>query len=437
MVAKTKVIIFGGGLSGLVAAHTLSRGGVEHTLIEKSPRLGGGNRCYRDSKGRIFDSGYHALDYNRSECATDFFIDALRGEYHRFTLQRGIAVGGEVFGYALPPEEWPQSLQPILGDVGERNDIENPVTRDKLDRVYGKAFTDFVYDRVLGSYPTLLRALEEGGDLPEQMRLIYPWFFPAIAKAGRSRSGESESYHDAMREKGGQQVLYPKQGGFENFLLSLARDVEQGNGTILVGESEIDVVFEKTGNRIEKVATSKGELVADYYLWCAPVPLALRMLGEDIGLKSSQNLMLGNFSFENDIGSKYHEILVGDSDHLINRISYPGKVSQSEDRTLQVEFLCPAGGEFDKTPEQWRSLWETSLKSLGLITDENVIEEFSFHCEMRGFVVAEKYDDLIDRCREIYTNLNTNLRIPFLSLGPENINRLVPGVISYLKNEVL
>jgi len=435
-IVKTKVLVLGGGLSGLVASHTLSCQGIEHILIEKSPRLGGGNRSYQDSKGRHFDCGYHALDWNRSKCATEFFTKALKGQYHCFHLQRGIAMGGEVFDYALAPGKWPTSFQKRLASVAPIDDIEAPVTRDKLNAVYGEMFTTFIFDTVLSSYPTLMCALDDGGDLADQLRLIYPWFFPAVSK-NKTRIGESECYHDAMRENGGQKVLYPKEAGFEWFLTCLSQEVERGKGRILVGESGVDLIFKKGTFEVEKVTTSEGDLIAEDYLWCAPVPQLIGMVGGTLELGSPQHLVLGNFSFKNELISKYHEILVGDKNHLINRISYPEKMAQSKNTTLQVEFLCPAEERYEMSAERWRSLWEDSLKEFGLIKESDIIEEYSFHRERRGFVVAEKYEDLVERCRNIYTRSGTDIKVPFFSLGPENINRLIPSVTSYIKREML
>ena len=428
----------------MVAAYALARQGVNPVLIEKSPRLGGSSRSYQDSKGQIFDSGHHALDFNRSKFTTDLFMEVLNGEYNRFPLRRGIVLGGEVFAYASPPDKWPESLQPLLQNIAPCDTIEAPLTREKISQVYGRAFTDFIYDKVLSSYPTLFRAIEEGGSISDQMRLIYPWFFPSIPKDSATNESETTAYHLAMRTEGqSQEILYPKEGGFEGFTRALAEKAKQAGAIFLLGETQSEIVFHADGKKINKIKTSQGDLVADKYLWCAPVPIALHILGKDLGLKSPQNLLLGNFSFESELSTaskqigEFNEIIVGDNDHLINRITFPGKLSCTGNKTLQVEFLCPDGGEFDKRPDQWRGLWEQSLRTLGLITDEDKIGEFSFHTEGRGFVVPENYDDLIARCQRMYDDCDTNLEVPYFSLGPENINRIIPGVISYVDTEVV
>lgn len=442
MTIKTDYLIFGGGLSGVVAAYTLAKNGINAILLERDDRLGGANRSYRDGAGRVFDSGHHALDYNRSMEASELFEKVLDGAFRRIPLRRGIVVGGEVFDYGAPIAEWPESLQPLLTDTADVDRIEGEVTRDKIAACFGERFQSFIYETVLPSYPTLMQAIAEGGSESDQMRLIYPWFFPFVPKGDVTRDGESKAFHDSMRGPGAlQEILYPTTGGFESFPLSIARKAEEMGCRIMIGERNLEIDFASDGCTLRKVGTSIGDIVADHYLWCAPVPVALRIFGQSLPMKTPQDLHLGNFTFDREISetrtAAYNEILVGDINHAINRITFPGRLSGDNDRTMQVEFMTPATEEYAIDANDWRDRWENSLRSLGLIDDGIGIEEFSHHRENRGFVVAITYDDLMDQCRELYDATGTNLEVPYLALGPENINRLIPGVISYIEETAL
>ena len=55
--SEKSVIIFGGGLSGLVAANICSQYGIKSLLVENTNLLGGGNKSLKDKEGNIFDYG--------------------------------------------------------------------------------------------------------------------------------------------------------------------------------------------------------------------------------------------------------------------------------------------------------------------------------------------------------------------------------------------
>jgi oxygen-dependent protoporphyrinogen oxidase len=81
-VARGQVIIVGGGVAGLSAAWDLAKAGVEHTLIEKQPRLGGviETRQWEDCL---------------LECGPDSFISA---KPEAMTLIRELGLEGDVIG---------------------------------------------------------------------------------------------------------------------------------------------------------------------------------------------------------------------------------------------------------------------------------------------------------------------------------------------------
>ena len=80
--ARGQVIIIGGGVAGLSAAYDLSKAGVDHTLIEKQPRVGGvvETRQWEDCL---------------LECGPDSFLSA---KPEAMTLIRELGLEGDVIG---------------------------------------------------------------------------------------------------------------------------------------------------------------------------------------------------------------------------------------------------------------------------------------------------------------------------------------------------
>ena len=138
MKSKKSVIIFGGGLSGLVTAYICSHSGINTTLIENTSLLGGGNKSIKDKEGNIFDYGYHALDYNRSLIATNFFKKILSNNFRKFKLKRGIVIKNHLIKYNEKINNWPEELKSLFPNKLKIDTIQGTRTRRKISNRFGK-----------------------------------------------------------------------------------------------------------------------------------------------------------------------------------------------------------------------------------------------------------------------------------------------------------
>jgi len=418
------VAIIGAGLSGLVAAHTLTSFGIKCCLIEKNNQVGGGNLSFENDLGSIFDSGYHALDHMRSEITTKLFKKVVDQSCHKIKLNRGIFIGGELIDYNAPVEQWPKSLAEMI-DSPEFDSITGDVTKDKISKAYGSKFSDFCVNEILQSYPSEIRAIKEGRDSTHCFNFIYPWFFPKVNKKIGGTLTEWDRYHNSMRTKD-QYVLYPKLGGFYGFITGLFNDIDKKYCDVYLDSKEISINI-NNDNTCTKVTLSDYEITADNYFWCAPFFGLAAMLKLPMPEGVSQTLVLGSFQFKDELTLVYHEILVGDKSHKINRISFPGNIRNEPNNLLQVEFIYPTD-EIDMDTNQWLDEWKGSLFRMGLIGNVE-IENFRFDIQPKGMVTKEYLDEISFEYKSKIENTKTNIFVPFVNAGPENINRLVPEVI--------
>jgi protoporphyrinogen oxidase len=425
------IVIIGGGLSGLVSANICSHLGIDTVIVEQSNSLGGGNKSKNDSQGNIFDYGHHALDENRSLLTTKFFQKVLKNEYLKFKLNRGIILKNNLFSYNEKFSKWPKEFQQIFKISSLDDDIKNNLNRKNISKIYGKEFTDFAFDQIMKSYPSIKWAIDNGGKEEDFFGAIYPWFFPNKTKK-ISRDFEWDKFHDKKRMSLDHYVLYPKYGGFQGFIDAIVNDIDMKYCKIKKNMKNLEIKTHSKTKNIESIKVNNELITGDLFFWCAsPVPLAKILKIKSKMTKSGlpQTFIFGNFVFEKNISSKFHEILVGSSEHYINRISFPGKIRKMKNNLIQVEFSFP-NNQFDLNKNNWKKIWLQSLYDLELVNKDNLLKNYSFISENRGSVSKYNLQFLTKLLKnDVMKSIGDNVIIPSFNLGPENINRVIPEVI--------
>lgn len=419
-------IVIGGGLAGSIAVRILSEQRYRVLVIEKQEHLGQNNRSFQNGRGEIFDPGYHALDENRSPFTTRFFAKVLDGKMHRIRLRRGIVVSGHLFDFNAPVSEWPQKLAALFPAKELDDSIGGEPSRQSLARIYGSAFTMLAFDEIVSSYPSLQWQRERGVPEEKLLNLIYPWFFPR-ARRHWLPTDESGRFHAAMRESGDQQVLYPDEGGFGSFVEGIVRGIDHNFTTVRTGAKDVQCRFDASSLLMQGVQCDGVDYTADQYFWCAPVTGLAKLAGLSVPALHPQRLALGSFSFDREVTCPYHEILVGDPRVPIGRISFPGKIAGTSNHRVQAEYLYPVGFH-EADPATWQAQCLESFRALGIISRDAQVVEYTQTFEPRGFASVEDLYASVHHYGEVFATERTNVRIPHLGLGPENINRVVPSV---------
>ena len=425
------IVIIGGGLSGLVSANICSHLGIDTVIIEKSNSLGGGNKSKNDSQGNIFDYGYHALDENRSLLTTKFFQKVLKNEYFKFKLNRGLVLKNNLFSYNEKFSKWPKEFQQNFKINSLDDDIGNNLNRKNISKIYGKKFTDFAFDQIAKSYPSIKWTMDNGGKEEDFFGLIYPWFFPRKNKK-TPRDSEWDKFHDKKRMFLDHYVLYPKNNGFQGFIDAIVNDIDMKYCKIKKNIKNLKIKTHSKTNNIESIKVNNELIHGDLFFWCtSPISLAKMLKIKSPMTKSGlpQTIIFGNFVFEKNISTKFHEILVGSLEHYINRISFPGKIMKMKNNLIQVEFSFP-NNQFNLNKNNWKKIWLQSLYDLGLVNKDNLLKNYSFISENRGFVSKYDLQFLTNSLKNnMMKSIGNNIIIPSFNLGPENINRVIPEVI--------
>jgi protoporphyrinogen oxidase len=421
-----EALVIGGGIAGLITSLILTKNGYRVLLLEKEKHLGGTNRSFRNARGDVFDFGYHTLDYNRSPFTTKVFAQVLNGRFHSFSLKRGMVIRGHVIRYNAPISEWPEDISRHVEKSDFLDTLDGPPTRESISTIFGEYLTRIAFDEILPSYPCLAWERRNGKPESDLMGQIYPWFFPRSVKNHVSDT-EWSKFHQAVRDKDEHVVLYPDEGGFGAFVDGIADQIDTSNLTLRTGLSKLDVSMENPDQKISYVDADGDRFTADRYFWCAPLTLMGRLINFPFPSVHPQTLCLGSYAFDEELPFHFHEILVGDKNIPINRISFPGKIAGGKNNLVQLEYVYPVG-DGSITEETWKAAGLDHLVKLNLVPRPARVANYHFFSANKGFVSIHDPLKILADLQGLIRRETTNIVYPYIGLEVDNINRIIPSV---------
>jgi len=431
-------IVVGGNVAGMVVAYLLGQLGYATKLLEKQPALGGMDRSFSNRNGRVFDFGLHVLDALRTEVVTKLFRYVVDDDVHETERRRGIVLRNHMIPYNAAPGDWPEELRALWPDGDLIDELgEAPPTRDALSRCYGERFAGMIFDEVLASYPSETRQLDFGVDESRLLTNIYPWFFPRARRVGVTKN-LSRKYHDGKRAGGKEVFLYPRRGGFGAFAEGFRKKLVGLGVEVLTDIPDLHFEMEPAKQHVSWVTARGRRFRAPRVFWCAPVGILYRLLSIPVSELKPDQFVLGSFEFSRPLDCAYHELILGDPQHFINRMSFPGKIGRTTDNLVQLEFAYPrhAPGKFVTDESFWKDCWLASLRKLGIVHDTNELVDFDlktvplvYNCfgiegrEMPEVELGELHPE-------------SNLRPVLPSVRNININTRVPQFLEFLTAEL-
>jgi len=429
-------VVLGASTRGLVAARTLDRLGLRAALIEGSSHVGGADASFAVADGTLFEFGMHVLDEDRSPEATRLFADALAGEFHRVRLRRAIAIRGHVMPYAPRADEMPDELRRMLPRRELVDDLGDELpTRERLARIYGREFTDLVFDEVLPSYPSEFRHRAFGVDESRLLVNVYPWFFPRARRAPRS-GDPSRAFHDRLRSGIEQHVLYPRRGGFGGFTQALLDGLDRERIEVLVGAGEARVELEPGTHVVRAVHAAGREFRAQRYYWAGAWPRLCEILALPCQRANTDQIVIGSFRLDRPAHGDYHEILVGDPALALNRVDFPARFRESDEPLMQVEFAFPRAEKRPLDAAAWLARWKSDLTRLGVLDERHRVLLFDFKTRAMHFNGFGAEGEPLRDADPALIRESSNLRALAPSMANLNLNAHVPRVIAEVEREM-
>lgn len=273
----TRVVVVGGGVSGLAAALRLQQAGAEVTVLEAGPRWGGKLAPVRVGD-LVLDGGAESLLARRAEAVGLVEELGLGGRRTTPTLATPrLLVGGEP--RRLPPSLQgvptdPAALRPLLTPEAaafaetEPDRPAPPLPHDVtigayVDERFGPEVTDRLLEPLLGGvYAGRSRALS--------FAAVAPGLF-ASARAGGSLAGHARA---ALRPGAGP-VFAGLDGGVHTLVDALVAHLADAGAELRTGTTVTTLSRAATGFVL---ATPAGSLTADAVVLATPAHAAARLL---------------------------------------------------------------------------------------------------------------------------------------------------------------
>ena len=393
----------------IVAKHLMTDHNVE--VVDRRKRF-----SFDDSfnfHGKSFDCGYHAIDIGRSEVYNDILL-SLDIDWVKSPSTRSLVFNSKKYKRGYDFKE--------LGEDFSR-EVKNKFSSEfstKLERVYGSEFVSYALENISQSYTQNCIWKEKRLSDKVVLTNIYPWFFPLTSEdVDGGLNDIRPHFHNHMVEEN--MVMYPKVGSFQSITEFLRGSLRNN----MSRPSDGDYRFaELDDNGIMSVEPNTLHILPiDYF------DIAARFNLEFLDYVDT-SFYLVSVVFGNAISFDTHEILVGDKEYYIDRVSSPDTLSSRPDIT-SLQFECEGFSDINE---------EELLNNIRKFTDNFITNAQWVDCDVKRVKIKRFNVEGIDRKIQKVINfvesknpqvvvLNRHVNFEILSNGVENlINKITEKV---------
>ncbi|OXM56114.1 oxidoreductase [Amycolatopsis thailandensis] len=257
---SAQVVVIGGGICGLAAAHRLTRHGLQVTVLEGGDRLGGLGSFFSHG-GQAVERFYHCLMPTDDELLGLMDEVGLKDAVRWRKTTMGMIVEGRRHRFNSPldllrftPLRFHERVRfgvvsLLLRRLGSGRDLDTLRTEDWLRGLYGDRIWEELFAPMFGS-----KFGASFGDVPA----LYLW-----QRLGRERNVATRGY--------------PK-GGYRAIIDALRTSIEEAGGTI-----RLSTPVRRIGSTADGCSLTVGDgevLAAEKVLSTVPLP-QLRLLADD------------------------------------------------------------------------------------------------------------------------------------------------------------
>jgi protoporphyrinogen oxidase len=359
---REKVVIIGGGVTGLAAAGFLG-GTHDCVLLERESELGGYCRTFYQD-GFTWDYSGHFFHF-RNKWVADYVHARLdvenllkvqketriffRGQFVDFPFQHNI--------HQLPMEDFLRCLSEMYEAQADTSVKKFSNFKEMLYGRYGKSLSDMF----LIPYNEKLYAIDADKLDPDSMGRFFPHVeFGELLKSLAQNAGY-ESYNDNF--------AYHRRGA-QAYVEALASYVPGG---VIRTETSCDRID------LDKQVVHAGgeEIPYDRLIATSPLPRILGMAGldEQPDVFSANKVLVFNLGFDKPSTRPEHWTYYPEADWVFFRIGRYDRIFGEDRMSLYVEIGLPADAPVDEAAYLERTLED--LRRVGVVDDHNLISHVS------------------------------------------------------------
>ncbi len=255
---SNRVIVVGGGICGMAAAHQLLQSNFDVTLLEAGPRLGGLGTHFRYRNSWV-DCFYHCIMPTDDHLLGLIDQVGLADQVYWKPTKMGFIISGKRYAFNTAFDLMRFSAIPfgqrirlgavalLLRKLGEGKDLDNISTRDFLTRYFGQSIWENVWQPLFKS-----KFGPHAGNLPA----LYLW-----QRLGREKNVATRGYLT---------------GGLKRLTDALEQSLA-ANGARIIKGCPVDALHETPDGM--QVMTESGDIhEADWVVCTAPMPVLRRLV---------------------------------------------------------------------------------------------------------------------------------------------------------------
>lgn len=354
---KTKYLIIGAGISGLMFANTKKD---DYIIIEKSSEIGGYCKTIYEN-GFIWDYAGHFFHFNTPEMK-NFFMDKMKDEkLIEQDKNTKIFYKGKLIDYPfqtnihqLEKEEFIDCLYDLY------NKTEKDVYDNFLDMLYGK-FGKSIVEKFLKPYNEKLYACDLNSLDKEAMGRFFP-YADINQIINNMKEGKNTSYNNKF--------LYPANGAM-SFLNKLYNDLDKEKVKLNTEVTSINY-DEKT------ITTNNNQIIEyEYLINTAPLTNFLKLTNDnndkELYSKLSYNkVLVFNLGFEKKSDFKEHWIYFPEKDINFYRVGFYDNILNSNRLSMYIEIGYNKDEDYINIEEQLQ-LTLKNLEKVGILKGNKLV----------------------------------------------------------------
>ena len=253
-----RVVVIGGGISGLASALRLSKAGAQVTLLEASDQLGGLGTFFENG-GRWIDRFYHCIMPSDDHLLQLIDEVGLTDQLYWRPTKMGFIVGGDRYPFntavdllRFRPLSFFERLRfgatsLLLRRLGQGKDLDGMTSAAWLAQIYGQVLWDKVW-------APLYRA--KFGDAVDEIPALYIW-----QRLGREKNNSTRGYLRC---------------GHKGLIDAIADSIRAYDGNLRLSTPVATV--EEDGETM-RVTLADGEVLdCDWVISTVPLPLLLQLI---------------------------------------------------------------------------------------------------------------------------------------------------------------